>query len=88
MLKIILLLRNLQTSWANNLKILKIKSAEFSGYCFYMNTTGEFEICISVPLRGGSQFSECESRYCKIRHLSMRNISCYTIPLFLLLSRD
>ena len=56
MLKIILLLRNLQTSWANNLKILKIKSAEFSGYCFYMNTTGEFEICISVPLRGGAQY--------------------------------
>ena len=30
--------------------------AKFSGYCFYMNTniSGDFEICISVPLNSGS----------------------------------
>ena len=31
-------LRNLQTSRANNSRILRIKNAKFSGYCFYMNT--------------------------------------------------
>ena len=30
-------LRNLQTSWGNNLIILRIKNAKFSGYCFYVN---------------------------------------------------
>ena len=30
--------------------------------------------------KGGSPFSECQSRDCKIRSLSMRNISCYTRP--------
>ena len=31
--------------------------ARFSGYCFYMNTniSGDFEICISVPLNSGSK---------------------------------
>ena len=31
-------LRNLQTSRANKLRILRIKNANFSRYCFYMNT--------------------------------------------------
>ena len=38
MKKISLLLRSVQTSRANNSRILIIKSAKFSGYCFYMNT--------------------------------------------------
>ena len=39
MLKISLhFLRNLQTSRANNLRILRIKNVKFSGYCFYLNT--------------------------------------------------
>ena len=44
---------NLQTSWANYLRVLWIKKAKFSGYCFYMNTNlkRDFQICISVPLR-------------------------------------
>ena len=37
MLKIGYFLRKLQTSWVNNLRILRIKNAKLSGYCFYMN---------------------------------------------------
>ena len=45
--------RNLQTSRANNSTILRIKNARFSGFCFHMNTNilGDFQICISVPLK-------------------------------------
>ena len=45
-------LRNLQTSRASNSRILKIKNAKFSGYCFYIKTNiyGDFQICVSVPL--------------------------------------
>ena len=52
MLKITLFLRHLQTSRANNLRILKIKNAKFSGYCFYMssNIEGDLQICIGAPL--------------------------------------
>ena len=53
MLKISLLFkRKRQTLRVNNLRILKIKNAEFSGYYFYMklNIWGHFQICISVPL--------------------------------------
>ena len=52
-------LRNLQTSRANNSRILSIKNAKFSGYCFYMSTNiyGNFEICISVPLTFSSMKS-------------------------------
>ena len=54
MLKISLFLRNLQTSRANNSRILTIINAKFSGYYFFMDTNikGDFQICISVPLRG------------------------------------
>ena len=33
------------------MRILRIKNAKFSGYCFYMNTNikRDFQICISVP---------------------------------------
>ena len=52
MLKIRILLRNLQNSLANDLRILGIQNAKFSGYCFYMNANiyRDFQICISVPL--------------------------------------
>ena len=45
-------MRNLQTSLANNSKMLRIKNAKFSGYYFYINTNIEvdFQICISIPL--------------------------------------
>ena len=38
----------------NSSKILRIKNAKSSGYCFYLYTNiwGDFQICISVPLRG------------------------------------
>ena len=38
---------------ANNSRILRIKNAKFSGYCFYMNTNiwGDFQICVSVTLK-------------------------------------
>ena len=44
-------MRNLQTSRANSWRIVRIKNAKFSGYCFYMNTSiqGDFQICINVP---------------------------------------
>ena len=37
----------------NNLRILTIKNAKFSGFYFYMNLNlwGDFQICISVPLK-------------------------------------
>ena len=52
MLKISLLFKNLQTTRANNSRILTIKNAKFSCYCFYMKTyiQEDFQICISVPL--------------------------------------
>ena len=52
MLKINLLFKKLETSLANNSRILRIKNAKFSGYCFYMNTNiyGDFQISVSVPL--------------------------------------
>ena len=51
-------LRNLQTSRPNNSRILRIKNAKYSGYCFYMNSNiwGDFQICISVPLSNFMQF--------------------------------
>ena len=41
-------LRNLQTLRENTSRIVRIKDAKFSGYCFYMNTNiwGDFKICI------------------------------------------
>ena len=36
--KLAYFLRNIQTSRVNNSHILKMKSAKFSGYCFYLNT--------------------------------------------------
>ena len=53
MLKISLLIKKFQTSRANNSRILRIKNAKLSGYCFCMNTNmqGDFQICISVPLK-------------------------------------
>ena len=37
----------------NNSRILSIKNAKSSVYCFYINTNiyGDVQICISVPLR-------------------------------------
>ena len=42
----------LQISRADNSRVLWIKNAKYSGYCFYMSTSlyGDFQICISVPL--------------------------------------
>ena len=47
-------LRKIQTLRVNNSRILTIKNAKFSGYYFYMNLNiqGDFQICISVPLKG------------------------------------
>ena len=51
-LKISLLFRKVQTLRTNNSRILIVKNAELSGYCFYNNANiqGDFQICISVPL--------------------------------------
>ena len=48
---------NLQTSAINNSRILKSKTAKFSGYYFYINTNmqKDFQICISVPLRSSEK---------------------------------
>ena len=53
MLKISLLFIKIQTLRVNNSRILTIKNAKFSGCYFYMNPNiwGEFQICISVPLK-------------------------------------
>ena len=53
MLKISLLFKKFTTSRANNLRMPKVKSAKFSGYCFFMNINikGDFQVRISVPLK-------------------------------------
>ena len=53
MLKISLLLTKIQTFLVNNLRILTIKNAKFSGCYFDMNLNiwGDFHIYISVPLK-------------------------------------
>ena len=50
-LKIAYFLRNLQISWVNSLRILRIKNAKIPGYCCNRNTNicRDFQICISVP---------------------------------------
>ena len=51
MLKINLLFK--KTSRTNYSRILRIKNAELSGYCFNVNINiqADFQICFSVPLR-------------------------------------
>ena len=51
-LKSSLLFKKIQTSRVNNSRILRLKIAKFSGYCFYMKPSiwWNFQICISVPL--------------------------------------
>ena len=49
--KLAYFLRHLETSWVKNSRILWIKKAKFSGYCFNMNTNTWRDFCISVPLR-------------------------------------
>ena len=49
-LKSSLLLRKIQTLRVNNSRILRIQNTKFSRYFFYMNISGSFQICISVPL--------------------------------------
>ena len=53
MLKVAYFLRKIQTLRVNNSRIPRIKNAKFSEYYFYLNTNiyGDFQICISVPLR-------------------------------------
>ena len=53
MLKISLLFKKIQTLRVNNSRTLTIKNAKFSGYYLYMNSNiwGNFQICISVPLK-------------------------------------
>ena len=48
--KLAYFLRHLETSRVNNSRILWIKKAKFSGYCFNMNTNIWRDFCISVPL--------------------------------------
>ena len=52
-LKLAYFLINIQTSRGNKSRILKIKTAKFSGYRVYMTTNiqRDFQICICVPLR-------------------------------------
>ena len=46
----------MQTLWANNSRISRIKNAKFSGCCFFMNAKQyrDFQICCSVPLKNTS----------------------------------
>ena len=56
MLNISLLFKKFANFTDKNSRILRIKNAESSGYCFYMNMNvwGDFLICISVPLTSKS----------------------------------
>ena len=51
-LKLTYFLRKIQTLKVCNSRILMMKNAKFSGYCFYMNLNiwGDFRVCISLPL--------------------------------------
>ena len=51
--KVAFFIRKMQTLQAKNSRILRIQGAKFSGYYFYMYTSiwGDFQICISVPLK-------------------------------------
>ena len=49
--KLAYFLRHVETSRVNNSRILWIKKAKFSGYCFNMNRNIWRDFCISVPLR-------------------------------------
>ena len=53
MLKISLLFKKNTDFMGYTSRILTIKNAKLSGYHFYMNLNvwGDFQICISVPLR-------------------------------------
>ena len=64
MLKISLLLRNVQTSRANNSRILRIKNAKVIE-CFYMDTNIKeyFQICINVPLNCLCELSSGYTKY-------------------------
>ena len=61
MLKISLLFKKLTTSRADNSRSPRIKNPKFSQYCFYMNTniSGDFQICISLPLMENIIFEQC-----------------------------
>ena len=50
-----------------NSRILRNKSATFSGYSFCMNTNilGNFQICISVPLISNNQGKKAKGRISK-----------------------
>ena len=66
--KLACFLRNLQASRVNNSRILRIKIAKFSGYCFYVNTNIQidFQICISLPLRAFIKRFEAPQKSMKI----------------------
>ena len=53
MLKISLLFLKNTTLRVSNPRIITIKNVKLSGHYFYMNLNiwGDFQICISVPLR-------------------------------------
>ena len=53
MLKISLFFKKIQILRVNNSGILTIKNAKFSAYYFHknLNIWGDFQICISVPIK-------------------------------------
>ena len=80
MLKISLFLKHLQTSRVNNSRILRIKNAKFSGYCFYMNTNlyCDFQICISVPLKKKLSWEITDACFIRVLPLLVRGQSYYS----------
>ena len=59
MLKISLLFKKFTNFTGNNSRFLRIKNANFSRYCFYINTNiyWDFQICVSVLLRNKTWFN-------------------------------
>ena len=59
----------LQTSRLYNLRIPRIKNANLSGYHLHINTNiqGDFQICISVPLKEKVVVNQSISRITHIR---------------------
>ena len=66
-------IRNLQALRANNSRIIRIKNAKFSAYCFYINTNmqGDFRICGSAFLPKSCNTSRSCNTSCNTSRLHL-----------------
>ena len=81
--KLAYFLRKIQTWRVNNSRILRIRNAKCSGYCFHMNpnTQWNFQICIGAVLRklSHSKFLRGNKKFV---HVDYVNLICKILHLF------